>query len=301
MGLESYWRGYEAPGEHNHPLPPYQLTPNSHPPALVYSRRGCCIYTATPFSTSCTDAARNRTLALSFGFSSSNRPPPLTFVTAMPATATTSSEMHHHHPVYHPPSPFDTAGLEPSLSGLVSGFWPSTPSPHLHLRTQCLQLPPLRARHNTTTLHHQPLLFDTAGPEPRLSGLVSGFWPSTPSPHLRLRTRCLQLPPLRARCNTTTLHHQPSLFDMAGPEPSLSRLVLGFWPSTPSPRLRSRTQQQQLISLLYLQAWWQRLHLPQVYFPFIILISLLTILLFYFLDYSLPTHTANGGIGSGVK
>jgi hypothetical protein len=248
VGLESYWRGYEAPSEHNHPLPPYQLTPNPHPPALVYSRRGCCIHTETPFSTSCADAARNRTLALGFGFSSSNPPPPLAFATAMPTTATTSSKTHHHHPVYHPPSPFDTAG-----------------------------------------------------PEPSLSGLVSGFWPSTPSPHSRLRTRCPQPPPLRARHNTTTLRHQPSPFDTAGPEPSLSRLVLGFWPSTPSPRLRLRTQQQQLISPLYLQAWWRRLHLPQVYFPFIILISLLTILLFYFLDYSLPTHTENGGIGSGVK
>ena len=106
---------------------------------------------------------------------------------------TTSSETHHHHPVYHPPLPFDMAGPEPSLSGLVSGFWPSTPSPRLRLRKQCPQPPPLRARHNTTILHHQPLPFDTAGPEPSLSGLVSGFWPSTPSPHLRLRTQQQQL------------------------------------------------------------------------------------------------------------
>jgi hypothetical protein len=59
MGLGRYWRGrkgYGTPGEYNHPLPPYQLTPNLHP-LLVYSRRGCCKDTATLFSTSCKDGA----------------------------------------------------------------------------------------------------------------------------------------------------------------------------------------------------------------------------------------------------
>ena len=44
--------------------------------------------------------------------------------------------------LHHPPLPFDTADLEPSHSGLVSGFQPQTPPPaHIckHDTHDCLQ------------------------------------------------------------------------------------------------------------------------------------------------------------------
>ena len=109
---------------------------------------------------------------------------------------------------------------------MVSGFLPQTPSPHSRLRTQCPQSPPLRVRCTTITLHYPPSPFAMADPESSHYGLVSGFRPSTPSPRLRLRTQRPWPLPLWEQHTTTTLHHSPTLFDAAGPEPSHSGLVL---------------------------------------------------------------------------
>jgi len=94
VGLGSYWRGYKAPGEYNHPLPPYQLTPNPQPP-LVYSRRGCCIHPATPFRLIV--QMQNPKLSPCAQFRVFGPQNPLMFANAMPATTTTLSDIHHHH------------------------------------------------------------------------------------------------------------------------------------------------------------------------------------------------------------
>jgi hypothetical protein len=82
-----------------------------------------------------------------------------------------------------------------------------------------------------------------ADPESSHYGLVLGFWPSTPSPRLRLRMQRLWPLPLWEQHTTTTLHHSPTLFDAAGPEPSHSGLVSRFRP--PSSSLLVRPKQQQ--------------------------------------------------------
>jgi len=56
-GIREVGKGM-APGECNHPLPPYQLTPNPHTP-LGYCVMGCCMDIATHFSSISTDAAQN--------------------------------------------------------------------------------------------------------------------------------------------------------------------------------------------------------------------------------------------------
>jgi len=49
---------------------------------------------------------------------------------------------HHTTTFHHPPSPFDIARPEPSHSGLVSAFRPSTVSPRSRLRTRSPRPPP---------------------------------------------------------------------------------------------------------------------------------------------------------------
>ena len=87
---------YGTRGEYNHPTSSPQT-----PTPLGSCTMGCCINTATHFSSICTAAARNQDPAISFRFSVPNPLLQLVFANAMPATVTnlsdSSSESYHHH------------------------------------------------------------------------------------------------------------------------------------------------------------------------------------------------------------
>jgi len=98
---------------------------------------GCCVDTATHFSSIYTDAARNRALVLSFGFLAPNPP--------SPARICKHNARNRHHFEQDardaPPLTCTTHHLRlarqtwnQAHNGLVSGFRPSTPFP-------CLRLP----------------------------------------------------------------------------------------------------------------------------------------------------------------
>ena len=181
MGVGRYKRGrkgYGTQGEYNPPLPPYQLNPNSHPP-LLYSRRGCWIHTATPFSTRCAGAARNWALALSFGFSAPNPPPHSHLQTRCLWLPPLPPYITHHH------------CLTQQTRNQAIVAWlrvlASTPSLHSCLQTQ---MSVTTATSNETRYHPLPppsitVWHGRPGTEPQWLGF--GFRSTTSSPALHLR------------------------------------------------------------------------------------------------------------------
>ena len=141
-----------TPGEHEQPLPPYQLTPNLHLP-LGYCNRGCCNHSAAPFSFNCTDAARNRALALSFGLSAQNPFPP-----ACVCERDAHDQCCFKQDTPPPPSTLHHCRLTQQArnQAIVAWFWVLSPQPpHPACVCKCTAPPPPRPhlRHTTTFSH----------------------------------------------------------------------------------------------------------------------------------------------------
>jgi hypothetical protein len=172
------------------PLPPHLPHPNtsSHRPPLPFD-------TAKPKSSHC---------ARFWPFSPKPHPPARVCKCRTPPPLPPHPP--HHNTSPHCPSlSFDTANPKPSR---CARFWPFSPMAHSPACVCERTIPPLmppHPPHPNTSLHHPPLLFDTANPKP---SRCARFWPFSPKapPPARVCKRMIPPPLPHHPPHPTTLH-----------------------------------------------------------------------------------------------